>query len=144
MWGSNLWPWDQESHAPLTEPARCPEDYVSIYNIYSVWKKLTRSLGICCYREGNFFSFLVTWPTAILSSDLVSNVTSSTKPSPIFLTGFNSPAYSHSTMDLCFIKLTSNTNFHLLVCLLVWCLCPLLGSQLHENRGQYMLLESLS
>ena len=24
MWGSNSQPWDQELHAPLTEPARCP------------------------------------------------------------------------------------------------------------------------
>ena len=26
MWGSNLQPQDQESHAPPTEPARCPNN----------------------------------------------------------------------------------------------------------------------
>ena len=25
MWGLNLWPWDQESHALPTEPARCSQ-----------------------------------------------------------------------------------------------------------------------
>ena len=28
MWGSNLKPQDQESHAPLTELARCPEGHL--------------------------------------------------------------------------------------------------------------------
>ena len=25
MWGSSSWPWDQELHAPLTEPAGRPQ-----------------------------------------------------------------------------------------------------------------------
>ena len=38
MWGLNSWPQDQESHAPLTEPARCPNLIVS-KTLFPLWSQ---------------------------------------------------------------------------------------------------------
>ena len=44
MWGWNSQPQDQESHAPLTEPVRCPPNHINLVSLKA---------------ESNLFSFVL-------------------------------------------------------------------------------------
>ena len=50
MWGLNSWPWDQESHALLTELARCPISFL-LGLIVEFTTYRTVSLNVEIYNE---------------------------------------------------------------------------------------------
>ena len=42
MWGSSSWAWDQEWHAPLTEPVKCPKIWRFFKILYSFMRDTER------------------------------------------------------------------------------------------------------
>ena len=112
----------------------CFKYMISMKEEYKYRKMLTRSLGIHCYCEGNFFFSLHLF-NAYSFWDAGFNVTSSPK-SPNLLVKFSCQVLSHTVP---FLSSLWNLSLLPVLIFIVWLfisfVCPPLGFQPHQTRG---------